>query len=65
VIASYSSKGPTQVDRIVKPDLVAPGNQMISISNVSVVTTTQSALFWTYPVTNLGASLLWGSAGSG
>ncbi len=25
LIASYSSKGPTQIDHVVKPDLVAPG----------------------------------------
>ena len=31
-IASYSSKGPTIRDRIVKPDLVAPGNRIISVS---------------------------------
>jgi serine protease AprX len=31
VIASYSSKGPTLLDHIVKPDLVAPGNHMVSI----------------------------------
>jgi subtilisin family serine protease len=30
VIASYSSKGPTQVDHVVKPDIVAPGNRVIS-----------------------------------
>src|SRR5260370_13234393 len=30
-IASYSSKGPPLVDHIVKPDLVAPGNQVISL----------------------------------
>jgi serine protease AprX len=30
VIASYSSKGPTLLDRIVKPDLVAPGNRIIA-----------------------------------
>ncbi len=29
-IASYSSKGPTAVDHIVKPDLVAPGNLVVS-----------------------------------
>ena len=29
-IASYSSKGPTSIDHVVKPDLVAPGNQVIS-----------------------------------
>ena len=30
-IASYSSKGPTAIDHIVKPDLVAPGNQVVSL----------------------------------
>jgi serine protease AprX len=29
-IASYSSKGPTAIDRIVKPDVVAPGNLLVS-----------------------------------
>ncbi len=30
-IASYSSKGPTLVDHVVKPDLVAPGNGVVSL----------------------------------
>ncbi len=30
-IASYSSKGPTTLDHIVKPDLVAPGNAQVSL----------------------------------
>jgi serine protease AprX len=30
-IASYSSKGPTAIDHIVKPDLVAPGNRIVSL----------------------------------
>src|ERR1051326_6032745 len=30
-ITSYSSKGPTQIDHIVKPDLVAPGNRILSL----------------------------------
>lgn len=30
-IASYSSKGPTLIDHIVKPDLVAPGNHIVSL----------------------------------
>ena len=30
-IASYSSKGPTLVDHLVKPDLVAPGNRIVSL----------------------------------
>ena len=29
-MTSYSSKGPTAFDHIVKPDLVAPGNQVVS-----------------------------------
>jgi serine protease AprX len=31
LIATYSSKGPTAIDHIAKPDLVAPGNQVISL----------------------------------
>jgi len=39
LIASYSSKGPTLLDRIVKPDLVAPGNGIIAaLSPNSVIT---------------------------
>ncbi len=30
LIASYSSKGPTLIDHVVKPDLVAPGNIIVS-----------------------------------
>jgi serine protease AprX len=30
-MASYSSKGPTQIDHVVKPDLVAPGNFVVSL----------------------------------
>lgn len=29
-IASYSSKGPTVIDHIAKPDIVAPGNRVVS-----------------------------------
>src|SRR5205807_2839118 len=31
LIASYSSKGPTLFDHVVKPDLVATGNRVISV----------------------------------
>ena len=30
-VASYSSKGPTFIDHVVKPDVVAPGNRIVSI----------------------------------
>jgi serine protease AprX len=31
-LASYSSKGPTTYDHIVKPDMVAPGNDVVSLA---------------------------------
>ncbi len=31
-VASYSSKGPTLFDRLIKPDLVAPGSKILSLS---------------------------------
>ncbi len=31
VMTSYSSKGPTLLDHVVKPDLVAPGNNVVSL----------------------------------
>jgi serine protease AprX len=31
VIASYSSKGPSMLDHVIKPDLVAPGNRIASL----------------------------------
>jgi serine protease AprX len=31
VMASYSSKGPSAIDHVVKPDLVAPGNRVVSL----------------------------------
>ena len=30
-LASYSSKGPTTYDHVVKPDIVAPGNDIVSL----------------------------------
>jgi serine protease AprX len=47
-IASYSSKGPTAVDHIVKPDLVAPGNRMVSLR---VAGSTLDTAFPQYEVT--------------
>jgi len=35
LIASYSSKGPTALDHFVKPDLVAPGNLLVSTETSS------------------------------
>src|SRR5215467_730524 len=30
-VASYSSKGPTLIDHVAKPDIVAPGNRIVSL----------------------------------
>src|SRR5215472_5994990 len=32
-IASYSSRGPTVLDHVIKPDLVAPGNRIVSLES--------------------------------
>jgi serine protease AprX len=44
LIASYSSKGPTMLDHIVKPDVVAPGNLLVSTetSNTTLYNTETS-----------------------
>ncbi len=50
LIASYSSKGPTQIDHIVKPDVVAPGNQVVSLKvhNSTLATETGEGLSISY-----------------
>jgi len=51
VIASYSSKGPTLIDHIVKPDLVAPGNAVVSLKAPN------STLAANYPTTLIPVSI--------
>ena len=44
IIAPYSSRGPTRIDYAAKPDLVAPGTGIVSLSNPnSLFYTTQAA----------------------
>lgn len=45
-IASYSSKGPTLVDHIVKPDVIAPGNLLVATetSNTTLYATERENL---------------------
>ncbi len=50
VIASYSSKGPTMIDHIVKPDVVAPGNLISSVQAAG------STLATTYPANRMVSS---------
>jgi serine protease AprX len=47
LIASYSSKGPTLFDHIVKPDIVAPGNRVVSLLAAN------STLVKSYPLNNV------------
>ncbi len=49
-IASYSSKGPTTLDHICKPDLTAPGNRQVSLRVAG------STLDATYPQYEIGPS---------
>src|SRR5581483_2244310 len=46
-IASYSSKGPSLFDHVVKPDLVAPGNTVVSLGDPG------ATLESTYPKLNI------------
>jgi len=51
-VATYSSKGPTLIDHVVKPDLVAPGNAIVSLNaNNSTLSNTyllNRVFVWTY-----------------
>jgi serine protease AprX len=59
LIASYSSKGPTMIDHIVKPDIVAPGNMVVSIMSSG------ASLAQTYPQTLVPLSYYVNGTGSG
>jgi serine protease AprX len=51
LVASYSSKGPTAFDHIVKPDLVAPGNGIVSLYTPASTLATSfpsNAIPWSY-----------------
>jgi serine protease AprX len=54
VPASYSSKGPSLFDQVVKPDIVAPGNLIVSLDSP------QEALYTTYPDNQVPISLFAG-----
>lgn len=56
VMASYSSKGPSLYDHIAKPDILAPGNLVVSASTWDAMggwTYSASALSIGYPSTNV------------
>jgi serine protease AprX len=59
-VASYSSKGPSAIDHVVKPDLIAPGNSVISLLASPTCT-----LVTTYPSTQIPVSTYQYSWGQG
>jgi len=60
LIASYSSKGPSAIDFVVKPDIVAPGNHVVSLESVgsTLAAASTSAVPYSYyqATTNNSAS---------
>ncbi len=58
-IATYSSRGPSMVDHIVKPDLVAPGNIVASLADQ------KAYLLTTYPSNIVSPYLYEGNANQG
>lgn len=58
IVASYSSKGPTVLDHVVKPDLVAPGNQIPSLLSPNSTIATQYPSFVTAPPSGSSAEYL-------
>lgn len=57
-IASYSSKGPTLLDHVVKPDLVAPGNRVVSLASPGSNLVTSLASLNIQPITTCILGLL-------
>jgi serine protease AprX len=65
-VASYSSKGPSLIDHVVKPDMVAPGNRIVSLASPgSTLVTSLSSLnvqpittcSWTYAGTSCATGI--------
>src|SRR5262249_22414185 len=50
-MTSFSSKGPSLLDHVIKPDLVAPGNRMVSLNSPG------STLDRSYPANEVAPSL--------
>jgi serine protease AprX len=59
-VASYSSKGPTLLDHVVKPDLVAPGNRIISLASPGSTLVTSLTSLNIQPITTCVLSF-WGN----
>jgi serine protease AprX len=57
-VCTYSSRGPTYIDHLAKPDLVAPGNKIVSLRSAG------SSLDTTYPANQVAPSAYGSTAGT-
>lgn len=70
-VAPWSSKGPTLVADIIKPDLVAPGSGSLDLANVdadrikTVVTVSRRMTFTPEHGALNGQSIIWGNSANG
>ena len=64
-IASYSSKGPTLMDHVVKPDLVAPGNRVVSLAAPGSTLVTSLLSLNIQPITTCLLGLLGNNCSTG
>lgn len=64
-IASYSSKGPTLLDHLVKPDLVAPGNRVVSLASPGSTLVTSLLNLNIQPITTCLLGLLGNNCSTG
>ncbi|MGC2742844.1 MAG: S8 family peptidase [Candidatus Angelobacter sp.] len=64
-VASYSSKGPTLIDHVVKPDLVAPGNRVVSLASPGSTLVTSLLSLNIQPITTCLLGLLGNNCSTG
>ena len=70
-VAPWSSKGPTLMADIIKPDLVAPGSESLDLANVdadrikTVMTVSRRMTFTPEDGTLNGQSIIWGNSANG
>ena len=70
-VAPWSSKGPTLVADIIKPDLVAPGSESLDLANVdanrikTVMTVSRRMAFTPEDGALNGQSIIWGNSANG
>jgi len=64
-VASYSSKGPTLLDHVVKPDMVAPGNRVVSLASPGSILVSSLLSLNVQPITTCILGLLGNNCSTG